>query len=61
MTIEAGLGTQPYPRTHADQRAGHTNLWAYKIKNVGLFKDVMPGPFILAAMFADIDADGKCV
>lgn len=59
VTIEAGLGAQPYPRTLADERSGHTNLTPYRVKNVGLFKDIMPGPYILSAMFADIDADGK--
>jgi hypothetical protein len=61
VTIEAGLDTKPQPRTCADERAGLTNMTPYRIKNVGLFKDVMPGPFSLSAMFADIDADGKCV
>ncbi len=60
VTVEAGLGSKPHPRTNADERAGLTNMSPYRIKNIGLFKDVMPGPFSLSAMFTDIDGDGKC-
>ena len=61
VTSEAGLGSHPHPRTNADERAGLTNMLPYRIKNVGLFKDVMPGPFSLSALFTDIDFDGTYI
>lgn len=57
--MEAGLDSKPEPRTRADEVAGLTNMTPYKIKNIGLFKDVMPGPYSLSAMFTDIDSDGE--
>ena len=59
MTVEVGLQTQPHPRTRADERSGLTNLSPYHVKSIGLFKDIMPGPYSLSAMFTDLDNDGE--
>ena len=58
--MQAGLNVQRPPVTLADKFAGHTDLSPYRVQNVGLFKDIMPGAYIISAMLSDIDDDGKC-
>ena len=58
VTELAGLGKTKEPTVAAD-RFGGVDVRYYGVMNTGLLRDIIPGPFQLAAMFTDLDNDGK--
>lgn len=58
VTEHAGLGKTKEPTVAAD-RFGGVDVRYYGVMNTGLLRDIIPGPFKLAAMFTDLDNDGK--
>lgn len=58
VTARAGLGKTKEPTVAADKFGG-VDVRYYGVMNTGLLRDILPGPFKLAAMFTDLDNDGK--
>ena len=58
VTAKAGLGETVEPTVDAD-RMGGVDVRYYGIRETGMMKDILPGPFKLTAMFTDMDNDGK--
>lgn len=58
VTEKAGLHRTIEPTVDADRLEGGVDVRYYGVFNTGLFRDILPGPYRLTAMFTDLDNDG---